>query len=69
MLADPCAMTHHGFLPKKLMILPCPAAFLAFTLPGPKVEELFGFGGTISSSSEKDSQESSSFVTRKREQI
>jgi hypothetical protein len=51
------------FLPKKAMIFPCPALavdLLPFAL---KVAGAFALGGGGASSSEKDSQAGSSFVT------
>lgn len=61
------AMEPH-FLPKKDMILPCPALPAAF-LPFPDATGAcnLGFGGGAGSSSENDSQTGSSFVTNSRQ--
>ena len=59
------------FLPKKDVILPCPAfAPCFFPLPlavdGAIDAGVFGLVGSVGSSSEKDSQAGSSFVTRRK---
>ena len=53
----------HHFLPKKAMIFPCPALAVDFLLFALKVAAAFALGSGGASSSEKDSQTGSSFVT------
>jgi hypothetical protein len=53
----------HHFFPKKDMMFPCPALAVDFFALEVEEAETLGLGGGGASSSEKDSQTGSSFVT------